>query len=83
VADERVPPDHDSADDTDAPVGPEPLRDAPSDNPEVPEADALEQADEVRAGPRRVRPSSDPEVPEADAWDQAQEVPLDEEDAFD
>jgi hypothetical protein len=83
VADESVHPDHDSADDADAPVGAEPLRDKPTDNPEVPEADALEQADEVTAGPRRVRPSRDPEVPEADAWDQAQEVPLDEEDALD
>jgi hypothetical protein len=81
VADATVPPDHDSADDADAPTGPEPLRDPPPDNPEVPEADGLEQADEVTAGPRRVRPSRDPEVPEADAWEQAQEVPLDEEDA--
>lgn len=81
MADDTVPPDHDSADGADAPVGPEPLRYAPPDNPEVPEADALEQADEVTAGPRRVRPSRDPEVPEADAWEQAQEVPLDEEDA--
>jgi hypothetical protein len=48
VADD-MSPHHDSTDsadqvdDVDAPVGPEPL----TDNPEVPEADAWEQAQEV------------------------------------
>jgi hypothetical protein len=45
---------------------------------EVPEADALDQAEEVEptAPPRTDQPPY--EVPEADAWDQAQEVPLDD-----
>jgi hypothetical protein len=78
VPDDTIRSDND--DDTDEqPVGAAPVREQPPDNPEVPEADALEQADEVAAGPRRGRVSSDPEVPEADAWDQAQEVPLDDE----
>jgi len=45
-------------------------------NPEVPEADALDQARDVDPDPATYRPSSDPEVPEADALDQAREVPL-------
>jgi hypothetical protein len=84
VANDSVSPDRDPADAADADdptAGPEPLRNAPPDNPEVPEADALEQAEEVAAGPRRLRPSRDPEVPEADAWEQAQEVPVDDEEA--
>jgi hypothetical protein len=81
VADETVTPERDPTDVADPPVAPQPVRNAPPDNPEVPEADAWEQADEVTAGPRPVRPSSNPEVPEADAWEQAQEVPLDDEDA--
>ena len=56
-------------------------------DPEVPEADALEQAQPV--GPEvgdvpEVRPASERwtafEVPEADALDQAREVPLDDDD---
>lgn len=53
--------------------------DAPTDDPEVPEADALEQAREVVPPPRPGRPALDPEVPEADAWEQSIEVPLDDE----
>jgi hypothetical protein len=53
-------------------------------DPEVPEADALEQAQPVvDPGPAPV-PSALGlafEVPEADAWDQAQEVPIDEDEA--
>jgi hypothetical protein len=95
VADDAIRPDPeadtddiDAIDDIDAtadaddrPVGAEPVRARPPDNPEVPEADAWDQADEVAAGPRRGRVSSDPEVPEADAWEQAQEVPFDDEGA--
>jgi len=53
--------------------------DAPIDDPEVSEADALEQAREVVPSPRRGRPAIDPEVLEADAWEQSIEVPLDDE----
>ena len=80
MADESVVPDRDPAED-DLPAGADPLPDRPSSSPEVPEADALEQAEEVEVGPRRLAPSRDPEVPEADAWEQAQEVPLDDEGA--
>ncbi len=59
-------------------------------DPEVPEADALEQAQS--AGPEEIEPESALapvaarhrwaafEVPEADALDQAREVPLDDDD---
>ena len=46
-------------------------------DPEVPEADALEQAREVEPGVVSLPPSRDPEVPEADALEQAAEVPPD------
>jgi hypothetical protein len=49
-------------------------------NPEVPEADALDQERDVDPEPRTFRPSRDVEVPEADALDQAREVPLPEPD---
>lgn len=54
---------------------PEPTRD-----PEVPEADALDQAREVAPGERHAPLDRPIEVPEADAIDQAIEVPLDEDD---
>jgi hypothetical protein len=41
-----------------------------ADNPEVPEADAQEQAQPLRRG-QDERPSSRPDVPEADAQEQA------------
>lgn len=50
-----------------------------TDDPEVPEADALEQSEEVVPGPRGGRLPDHPEVPEADAWEQSLEVPFDEE----
>jgi hypothetical protein len=49
-------------------------------NPEVPEADALDQDRDVDPEPQTLRPSRDVEVPEADALDQAREVPLPEPD---
>jgi hypothetical protein len=46
--------------------------------PDVPEADALEQAQEVAPmPPPRTGPPAY-EAPEADAWEQAQEVPVDD-----
>lgn len=81
MTDESVIPDRDPADDADQPAGTEPSQHRLPGDPEVPEADALEQADEVAAGPWRVSPSRNPEVPEADAWDQAHEVPLDDEES--
>ncbi len=60
------------------PTEEEQLSERLSDDPEVPEADALEQARSVEVEPEPARPSSDPEVPEADAWEQAQEVPFDD-----
>ena len=53
-------------------------------DPEVPEADALEQAEPVGPETDELRPLPKPraafEVPEADALDQAREVPLDDDD---
>jgi hypothetical protein len=46
--------------------------------PDVPEADALEQAMEVDDGETIDRPDLDDEVPEADALEQATVVPDDE-----
>jgi hypothetical protein len=48
---------------------------------DIPEGDALEQAQEVLPGQDDdlTLPTSDPEVPEADAVEQAQTVPFDEE----
>jgi hypothetical protein len=50
--------------------------------PEAPEADVLEQAQEVvpTPEPRPRRPGF--EVPDADAWEQSQEVPVDDPDAW-
>ena len=50
--------------------------------PEVPEADALEQARPLdeRANARKPGPKKVFEVPEADALDQLREVPLDDDD---
>lgn len=48
------------------------------DDPEVPEADALEQSEEVVPRPAVGRLPDDPEVPEADAWEQSLEVPFDD-----
>ena len=49
-------------------------------NPEVPEADALDQERDVDPEPPMSLPSDDVEVSEADALDQAREVPLPEPD---
>jgi hypothetical protein len=53
-------------------------------DPEVPEADALEQAQPVTpepsAGPQLRHGRGEFEVPEADALDQSREVVLDDED---
>jgi hypothetical protein len=50
----------------------------PSADPEVPEADALDQAREVTPGERRGPVSRAIDAPEADALEQAIEVPDDE-----
>ena len=42
----------------------------------VPDADALEQAQEVKPADQDDQPSEDPEVPEADALEQSRVVPL-------
>jgi hypothetical protein len=47
----------------------------PTDDPEVPEADAIDQATAVDPKPPDEEPSSDPEVPEADALEQSRQVP--------
>jgi hypothetical protein len=60
----------------DEPVIPNPPAPELPWDPEAPEPDAAEQADEVVAGWRVGRVSRDFEVPEADAIDQAMEVPL-------
>jgi hypothetical protein len=55
-------------------------------DPEVPEADALEQAQPVAPEGNETEPASPPrrrttfEIPEADALDQDREVPLDDDD---
>lgn len=49
-------------------------------DPEVPEADVLDQAREVQPGERFVGATRSPEVSEADALEQALEEPVDEED---
>ena len=50
---------------------------SPGADPEVPEADALEQSGEAEPGPVDVAQSTvGPEVPEADAVEQSREVPL-------
>ena len=48
---------------------------SPLDNPEVPEADALDQDTEVDPIPSDGEPSRDPEVPEGDALEQSRQVP--------
>ena len=49
-------------------------------DPEVPGADALDQAREVSPGERFVGATRSPEVSEADALEQAIEEPVDDED---
>ena len=49
-----------------------------SEDPEVPEADALDQVREVFPGERHGAVSRGIDVPEADSIDQAIEVPVDE-----
>jgi hypothetical protein len=49
-------------------------------DPEVPEADALDQAREVEPGERFVGATRSAEVSEADALEQAIEEPVDDED---
>ena len=49
-------------------------------DPEVPEADALDQAREVLPGERFVGVTRSPEVSEADALEQALEEPVDDDD---
>ena len=72
--DESLPPTDE------APVEPAtPDLDLP-DDPEVPPADAAEQASEVAPGWRVGRLDRDFETPEADALDQALEVPHDDPD---
>ena len=52
----------------------------PTNDPEAPEADALEQSQPVDEPVGLVSPpTSDPEAPEADALEQAESVPLDPE----
>lgn len=65
-----------SSDPEDDVVGPE-TQALPPD-PEAPEADALEQAEEVTPGPGPADVPGNPEVPEADAWEQSIEVPFDD-----
>ena len=48
---------------------------SPFGDPEVPEADALDQQREVFPEPEDGEPSRDPEVPEGDALEQARQVP--------
>ena len=49
---------------------------SPGADPEVPEADALEQSREAEPGPVDVPQSTvGPEVPDADAVEQSREVP--------
>jgi len=50
---------------------------------EVPEPDAIEQAQPVADTPAGfVEPTLDPEVPEADALEQAMEAPVDDEEGL-
>lgn len=65
------------------PVTPEPARSPRTDDLEVSEADALEQAEEVVPGGSVTTPAIGVEVPEADAWEQAMEVPVDDDVAGD
>ncbi len=49
---------------------------------EVPEPDAVEQAQPVAETAGFVEPSADPEAPEADALEQAMEEPVGDEDSL-
>ncbi len=49
---------------------------------EVPEPDAVEQAQPVAETAGFVTPSGDPEAPEADALEQAMTEPVDDEDSL-
>jgi hypothetical protein len=53
--------------------------DEPSDDPEAPAADALEQAEATEPPTGSQRLPDDPEVPEADALEQGRAVPPDDE----
>lgn len=64
--------------DDDRTVEPEPELGSLPDDPEVPEGDAIEQAEEVVPAGRVDPPTRDVEVPEADAWEQSLEVPFDD-----
>jgi hypothetical protein len=55
------------------------MRDVPARDGEVPEGDAVEQAQPVGEEPVVDRMPDDPEAPEADALEQAQEVPAEPE----
>jgi hypothetical protein len=57
--------------------------DHPELDPDVPEADALEQRREVSDAELDEAPHLGNEVPEADALEQARTVPLDEDDEHD
>lgn len=48
---------------------------SPSRDPEVPQADALDQEREVEPGPADDEPTLDPEVDEGDALEQSRTVP--------
>ena len=48
---------------------------SPFGDPEVPEADALDQQREVDPEPADGEPTLDPEVPEGDALEQSRQVP--------
>ncbi len=52
----------------------------PARDPEVPEADALDQAREVESGERHTPVHRAIDAPEADALDQAIEVPIEDDD---
>jgi hypothetical protein len=64
---------------SDEPMSAEEERRRLAERPEpVPEADALEQTEEVEPDDDDEVPSIPPDVPEADALDQAREVPPDD-----
>ena len=67
-------PERFSDDEDDESAGPVEI----SSEADAPEADRLEQAEEVGPGEHRFEPSHAIDVAEADALDQAAEVPLDE-----
>jgi hypothetical protein len=70
VEDEPPSPDEETLSPENAPLG----------DPEVPEADALDQAREVGPAERLGEVKRAIDAPEADSIEQAMEVPVDEED---